>query len=134
MSADALRLGVDLVEIRQVAESISRFGDRYLRRIYTEGELGYAAGAGDCAPRHLAARFAAKEAAIKALDLAEAPLDWRLIEVRRERSGRCHLALHGTVRDAAIRLGSNHLALSMSHDGEYAVAVVIATISAQQAG
>lgn len=129
MNGSALRVGVDLVQVSQVAESIARFGDRYLRRVYTEGELAYASRAGGGAPRHLAARFAAKEATVKALDLAAIPIDWRHIEVHREPSGRCALVLHGAVREAADRLRSGPLALSLSHEGDYATAVVITTLS-----
>ncbi len=133
MTGASLRVGVDLVQVSQVADSIARFGDRYLRRVYTEGELAYATAAGDGAPRHLAARFAAKEAAVKALDLADAPLDWRQIEVLRESSGRCALALHGAVRAAADRLRAGPLAVSLSHEGDYATAVVITTLHEKNA-
>lgn len=71
----------------------------------------------------LAARFAATEAAIRAFALAEVETDGRDIEVRRDADGACHPALHGCFAAAAQCLGSADIALSLSHDGDYAVAV-----------
>ena len=111
------RVGVDLVQISRIAGSLDAFGDRFLRRIYTDGELAYARRD----PERLAARFAAKEAAKKALALDG--VGWRDLEVVRDASGACELVLHGAARAAA---GSPALALSMSHEGDLATAVVIA--------
>ncbi len=122
-----LRVGIDLVQISRITESVERFGDRFLRRVFTDGEIAYATAAPARASERLAARFAAKEATMKALGLVEQPADWRNIEVRRSPSGTCDLALHGGVREAAIRLGAEAFALSLSHEGDYATAVVITT-------
>ena len=124
----ALRVGVDLVQVSRVTESVDLFGDRFLRRVFTEDEIAYATSAPAAASERLAARFAAKEATMKALGLVEDPCDWRHIEVRRQPSGACDLALHGAVREAAARLGVDGISLSMSHEGDYATAVVITTI------
>jgi holo-[acyl-carrier protein] synthase len=119
-----MRMGFDLVQVSQVEESISTFGDAYKRRIYTEGELRYAdEGNGVCAER-LAARFAAKEALIKALQPGDEGIDPREIEVVRSGEGACHLALHGRIAALAERQGVTRILLSMSHDGGYAGAVV----------
>ena len=122
----ALRVGLDVVEIRRIRESIERFGARFLARLFSDDEVAYARqGEGQCAER-LAARFAAKEAAIKAFALAEAGVAWRDIEVRKLDDGACRLALHGKAAAHATALGVNEIALSLSHDGDYAGAVVTA--------
>jgi holo-[acyl-carrier protein] synthase len=119
-----MRMGFDLVEVSQVQESIARFGDAYKRRIYTEGELRYAEqGVGVCAER-LAARFAAKEALIKALQPGDEGINLREIEVVRSGEGACRLALHGRMAALAESQGVRKILLSMSHDGGYAGAVV----------
>jgi holo-[acyl-carrier protein] synthase len=109
-----MKIGIDLVQISRIAESVATFGDRFLHRIFTDGELAYARGV----PERLAARFAAKEAAKKALDLDG--VSWRDLEVVRTPSGACELVLHGR----AARPVS--LALSLTHEGDHAAAVVIA--------
>ncbi|MFT3790704.1 MAG: holo-ACP synthase [Rudaea sp.] len=120
-AAPRIRVGIDLVRTSRIAESIERFGERFLHRVYTEGEIAYAYSAPGNADERLAVRFAAKEAAKKALDLDG--VGWRDIEVQRSASGACHLVLYGAARAAA---GASQLALSMSHDGDQATAVVIA--------
>jgi holo-[acyl-carrier protein] synthase len=130
--AASMRVGIDLVQVSRMAESVERFGDRFLRRVFTAGEIAYATSAPAVALERLAARFAAKEATMKALGLVEDPCDWRHIEVRRSASGSCDLALHGHVREAAARLGAEAFALSMSHEGDYATAVVVTTIHTSQ--
>jgi holo-[acyl-carrier protein] synthase len=117
-------LGADIVEVAQVAHSMATFGDRYLRRVFTEGELAYCTAKGRDPAPHLAARFAAKEATAKALRAGDAPVDWRWIEVVRRPDGACALVLHGGMRAIAKRRGVRAFRLSMSHDGAYAVAVV----------
>lgn len=122
----ALRVGLDLVDIRRIRESMERFGGRFLTRLFSENEIAYARQAGDQCAERLAARFAAKEAAIKALALAEAGVAWRDIEVRKLDDGACRLALHGKAAACATALGVSEIALSLSHDGDYAGAVVTA--------
>ena len=112
-----VRVGIDLVQISRIAESLATFGERFLRRVFTDGEVAYAGRA----PERLAARFAAKEAAKKALALDG--VSWRELEVVRHDNGACDLVLHGGARAAA---GATALALSMSHEGDHATAVVIA--------
>ena len=115
-----LGVGIDLVRISSIRESIDSFGEQFLQRIYTAGEIAYACSAPDSTAERLAARFAAKEAAKKALRLDG--IGWRDIEVRRAPDGACDLLLHGDARDAA---SGRTLALSMSHDGDLATAIVI---------
>jgi holo-[acyl-carrier protein] synthase len=122
-------VGIDLVMVSRVEASLARFGDRFLRRIFTEGEIAYAKAAPASTAERLAARFAAKEAAFKALDLAErsAGIGWRQIEVTREDSGKCRLILHGAARAAADDAGVAELSLSLTHEGDYSAAVVLAS-------
>jgi len=116
-----MRVGIDLVDVSRITASINAFGDRFLRRVFTDGELAYALASPALTTERLAARFAAKEAAKKALDLEG--VAWRDLEVARSPSGACHLVLHGAARVAA---GAMSFALSMSHEGDHATAVVIA--------
>ena len=122
-------VGIDLVSVRRVEESLARFGDRFLRRVFTEGEIAYATSAPALAAERLAARFAAKEATIKALGLAQQGIGigWRQIEIEREASGKCRVVLHGAARAAAARAGFATLAVSLSHEGDTSAAVVLAT-------
>lgn len=124
--ARAPRAGVDLVRVSSVAESLERFGERFLTRVFTDAEAAYALSAPALTAERLAARLAAKEAVIKALDLSELGVGMREIEVVREPSGRCRLVLHGLARAAADEAGVESLAVSLSHEGDYAAAVVVA--------
>lgn len=119
MSVMALRVGIDLVQVSRIAASLEAFGERFLARVFTPGELAYARDK----PESLASRFAAKEAVKKALELDG--VGWTDIEVVRRASGACEVALHGEARTAAAALGAE-LALSMSHEGDFATAMVVA--------
>lgn len=122
-----LSVGIDLVAVRDVADSLARHGERYERRLFRDGEIAYCRSSPLHAPERYAARFAAKEAAVKALRLGdEAGLDWRDIEVCRDPGGACDLALHGRVREHAEARGYYELAVSLSHDAGLATAVVTA--------
>jgi holo-[acyl-carrier protein] synthase len=121
-----MQVGIDLVMVSRVEASLARFGERFLRRVFTDTEIAYATAVPDLAAERLAARFAAKEATIKALDLAEVGVGWREIEVAREQSGKCRLILHGAARAAADDAGVSELSVSLSHEGDYSAAVVLA--------
>lgn len=123
--AHGTRLGVDIVQIGRIAESLERFGERFMHRLFTQAEVAYATSTPEFTVQRLANRFAAKEAAIKAFDLGHAAIDWREIEVRTAPDGACRLVLHGKAAELA-GLPSHGAALSMSHDGQYATAVVFA--------
>lgn len=129
-SSDRVRIGLDLVQISQIARSIADFGDRFERRLFTRKELAYAhdsSGSTFSCTERLAARFAAKEATIKALNLGEDGIGWKNIEVLKLRGGGCELALHGPVAVIAKNLGVTGMSVSLSHDGDYAGAVVAIT-------
>jgi holo-[acyl-carrier protein] synthase len=127
-------VGIDMVMVSRVKDSLARFGDRFLRRVFTPGEIAYATSSPDSAAERLAARFAAKEAALKALDLADHPvgIGWRQIEVHREQSGKCRLILHGAARAAADAAGVAELSVSLTHEGDYSAAVVLAIRTVRQ--
>jgi holo-[acyl-carrier protein] synthase len=117
-----LSTGVDIIEIPRIRRVVERYGDRFLERIYTAGEITYCRGR---AP-NLAARFAAKEAAMKALGTGVRGVGWKDIEVVRHPSGAPGILLHGRAKARAQRLGVVEIALSLSHSQEYAVAFVVA--------
>ncbi len=113
--------GVDIIEIRRVERVAEQYGDRFARRIYTEGEIAYCRGR---APQ-LASRFAAKEAVMKALGTGIRGVPWKDIEVVRRRGSAPTVRLHGKALARAQRLGIEQLALSLSHSEEFAVAFVV---------
>lgn len=124
--AAGLRVGIDLVEITQISDSLARFGQRFTSRLFTSAELAYASASPGLMAERLAARFAAKEAALKAFDMAESGIDWRDIEVVKHDDGSCTLALHRKAALRAREIGVADIGLSLSHDGLYAAAVVTA--------
>ena len=116
-----ISVGVDMIEIDRIAAALERFGARFLERVYTENEIAYCRGR---APQ-LAARFAAKEATMKALGTGTRGVGWREVEVTRKRSGEPEIALHGRADARARKLGIDRLAVSLSHSRAYAVASVV---------
>lgn len=122
----SIRVGIDLVSVEKVQESIRDHGDRYLRRIYTEAELHDCVGVEGPVPERLAARFAAKEAALKVLRPANEAIPWRDIEVVRHPTGWVELKLGGRAAVSAAGQGLEDFTLSMSHDAGFATAVVAA--------
>ncbi len=123
----SIALGVDLVSVRDVAESLARFGDRYTERLFTRDEIAYCLTDPELAAQRFAARFAAKEATMKALRVvATDAVAWSSIEVRRTPDGWCEIVLHDAARHLADRAGVSDLALSMSHERDYATATVVA--------
>ncbi len=122
----ALRIGIDIAQISEIGASLADFGERFLARIFSPGESAYATQSPALAPQRLAARFAAKEAAMKAFGWSEAGVAWRDIEVTRTAEGACSLALHGSAARFAAAGGWTEICVSLSHDGDYATAVVAA--------
>ena len=113
--------GIDIIEIHRIRDVVARWGDRFLRRIYTPEELAFCNGKDN----RLAARFAAKEAASKALGLGIRGIAWKEIEVVRQRGHPPSLRLHGRAAKRAEFLGIAHLTISISHSRDYAVASVV---------
>lgn len=117
--------GVDLIEVKRIARSIERFGDRFLERIFTEREVAYCERSRRSAESY-AARFAAKEAGAKALGTGmNSGVFWRDLEVNRSPAGRPSLKLWGGAADVAKKLGVKTIVLSLAHTSESAIAVVI---------
>ncbi len=117
--------GVDITEVRRVAEALERFGERFLRRVFTSLEIEYCSSKRNKVER-LAARFAAKEAALKALGTGlRHGITWQQVEVSRQPGKRPTIAFSGVAAQYAARLGAKHISLSMSHTAEHAVAMVI---------
>ncbi|WP_427913283.1 holo-ACP synthase [Ramlibacter sp. MMS24-I3-19] len=121
-----VRLGIDLVHVPRIAESLRDFGDRFAQRLFTDAEIAYARSSGSEQAARFAARFAAKEATIKTLSLSDAGVNWRDMEVQRAADGACSLVLRGEALAAARSMGVGRLLVSLSHDGDYAAAVVAA--------
>lgn len=133
-----MRLGIDLVRVKAIEGSVRRFGERFLRRVYTPGELA------DCGERdilalsqgiqraqvvRLAARFAAKEAVMKILRPADVALPWQSIEVRSELSGVCRVELHREAHALAAAIGIHSIEISLTHEQDYAAAIAVGRIS-----
>ncbi len=117
--------GIDIAEVPRIAQSIERFGDRFLRRIFTDGEIRYCDSKANRAERY-AARFAAKEAAMKALGTGwNHGVRWCDCEVTRLPGGRPTLTFHGKAAEFAAKLGTKNIALSLTHTKEQAMAQVI---------
>ncbi len=119
-------LGIDLVEVSRIRSLLDRHGARFKERTFTQAEIVYCDSCAEPAI-HYAARFAAKEAAAKAIGtgLWSQGVDWQQIEVVREASGKPSLQLHGAARTHAEALGSTGSLLSLTHTQELAMAQVI---------
>jgi holo-[acyl-carrier protein] synthase len=117
-------VGIDIVDVGRVASLLARHGERFLRRVFTDGEVGYCTGKHDPSP-HLAARFAAKEAAAKAFGIGIASgVRLKDIEVCTE-GGPPRLRLHNRASVLAQDLGVTGIHLSLSHERAFAVAIVL---------
>lgn len=117
--------GIDIAEVPRIEASIARFGKRFLHRIFTEAEMRYCDSKANRIERY-AARFAAKEAAMKAIGTGwNHGVAWRDVEVCRQPGGRPTIAFHGKAAEFAAKLGAVHVALSLSHTKEFAIAQVI---------
>jgi holo-[acyl-carrier protein] synthase len=126
----ASRVGIDLVSIDSVSESIERFGDHYLNRIYTEREQQESGGVDGPDAASLAARFAAKEAAVKVLRPApDDAVGWLDIEVQSvPGAGWTQIELSGRALDLAQSGGLDEWSVSLTHENGYAAAVVAAEV------
>jgi holo-[acyl-carrier protein] synthase len=117
--------GVDLCEVPRIESAIARHGKRFIERIYTEREIAYAESKANRFERY-AARFAAKEAGMKALGTGwRGGITWRDFEVANLSSGRPTLRLHGKAAEIAEKLGVRNVALSLTHTAAQALAMVI---------
>jgi len=123
-----LATGVDLVDIPRIERLLSRYGEKFLTRVYSSAEVASSRRR----PAELAARFAAKEAVSKALGvgvrvLSPQGIAWHDVETLNERSGKPYILLHGRAAALAREQGLSEWAISLSHDGGMAIAFVVAT-------
>ena len=117
--------GIDLAEVARIREAIGRYGDRFVKRIYTDREISYVERKANKFERY-AARFAAKEAAMKALGTGWLRgVRWKDFEVANLPSGRPTLLLHGIAETIAEELGVKQISLSLTHTMETGMAFVI---------
>ena len=117
--------GIDVIEVPRVAEALSRFGDRFRTRVFTAEEIAYCDSKRYPAQR-FAARFAAKEAAMKAIGTGlRHGVSWQDFQVTREKSGRPLMVLRGKAAEFAAKLAVKRISLSITHTSEMAMAQVI---------
>ena len=114
-------IGIDIIEIARIQKALDRWGERFLHRIYTESERRLCRKK----PWRLAARFAGKEAVMKALGTGVRGISWKEIEILAEPSGKPLVNLYGKAQDKADELGLAKLAISLSDSKEYAIAFVV---------
>jgi holo-[acyl-carrier protein] synthase len=120
-----LGTGVDLAEVARIREAIDRYGDRFIRRIYTDGEIAYVERKANRFERY-AGRFAAKEAGMKAIGTGwKRGVRWQDFEVSNLASGRPTLRLHGEAARIAETMGVKTISLSITHTAELGMAHVI---------
>ncbi|HEY5329087.1 MAG TPA: holo-ACP synthase [Acidobacteriaceae bacterium] len=119
-------LGTDLIEIERIERSVARFGERFLERVFTPGEIAYCHAKRGPA-ESFAARFAAKEAGAKALGTGiSRGVSWKEFEVKRKPGQRPELHLSGRAAEVARELGVNRMSLSLTHSRHMSMAVVVA--------
>jgi holo-[acyl-carrier protein] synthase len=120
-----LGIGVDLVECTRIQRAIDRFGDRFLHRVFTDGEIEYSMSMKFPA-RHLAARFAAKEAVSKAFGTGIGKaMGWRDIDIRKKPSGEPFLVFSGPAKQLAERRGVSLVLITLSHTEHHATATIV---------
>jgi holo-[acyl-carrier protein] synthase len=112
-------LGIDIIRIDRIRASLARFGERFTKRVLTPAEQAYVRGR----PETMAGRWAAKEAVSKVLGLGVRGIGWRDIEIERLPTGQPSVRLHGRAAQRAEQLGMGRIAVSISHEAEYAVAI-----------
>jgi len=116
---ETTELGIDIIRVARIRDSLARFGDRFTRRVLTPAETAYVRGR----PETMAGRWAAKEAVSKVLGLGVRGIGWRDIEIERLPTGQPAVKLHGRAARRAEQLGMGRIALSISHESEFAVAI-----------
>ncbi len=112
-------LGIDIVKVERIRAALDKFGERFSRRVLTDHERKYVRGRAET----FAGRWAAKEAVSKVLGLGVRGIGWRDIEVQRLPTGQPAVRLHGRAAQRAEQLGMGRIALSITHESDYAVAI-----------
>jgi holo-[acyl-carrier protein] synthase len=126
ISEPITELGIDVIRVARIRNALDRFGERFSRRVLTEAERGYVRNR----PETFAGRWAAKEAVSKVLGLGVRGIGWRDIEVERLPTGQPAVRLHGRAAARAAQLGMGRIALSITHESDYALAIAVATRTA----
>ena len=125
MQVSVIGIGIDLVECDRIERSLDRFGEKFLRRVFTEGEIEYSMSMKFPA-RHLAARFAAKEAVSKAFGTGIGKaMGWRNIDVRKKKTGEPFLVFSGPAQELATKRGVTSALITLSHTDHHAMACVV---------
>ena len=119
-----IAVGIDIIDINRIEQAISRWQNSFLGRIYTEAELESCRNIASS----LAARFAAKEATMKALGTGTKGLNWRDIEILSNNDGAPSIQLYGRAKKKVKKVGITQLSVSMSHSKEYAIALVVSDV------
>lgn len=120
-----ISIGIDIIEVARVREVLART-PRFVERVFTTAERAYCDGRGAVAAQHYAARFAAKEAALKALQTGwRGGISWQDVEIASRNTGAPYLILHGPVQELFEKSGATAAHLSMSHTSEHAIAEVV---------
>lgn len=122
---DIRGIGIDIIEVKRIRHALARWGDPFTRRLFTDDEVKRAGPQATRAIR-LAARFAAKEAVMKALGLGWHTMAWREIEILNDEAGRPTVGLHGGAARAAHALGVSDVLISLTHTADLAAASAIA--------
>src|SRR2546421_11022745 len=118
-------IGVDLIECARIQHSVDRFGDRFLHRVFTDGEIEYSMSMKFPA-RHLAARFAGKEAVAKAFGTGIGKaMGWRDIDIQKKASGEPFLVFLGPAGELAKARGVTNALITLSHTDQYAMACIV---------
>jgi len=118
-------IGIDLVDCARIEHSLERFGERFLHRVFTEGEISYS-NSMKYPARHLAARFAAKEAVSKAFGTGIGKaMGWKDIDVQKKESGEPFLVLTGHAEELAQKRGVSSAWITLSHTDNHAMAMVV---------
>jgi holo-[acyl-carrier protein] synthase len=116
---ETTELGIDIIRVQRIRDSLTRFGDRFSNRVLTPKEQAYVRGR----PETMAGRWAAKEAVSKVLGLGVRGIGWRDIEIERLPTGQPAVRLHGRAERRAEQLGMGRVAISITHESDYAVAI-----------
>ncbi len=120
-----IKVGTDICSLARIRNAYERYGERFLNRILTPAEKNYVLSQAKQTIARLAGRFAAKEAAAKVLGTGWYGLGWKEVEILRQKSGEPLMHLHGRAASIAEKRGLNHFEVSISHEREFATAVVV---------
>jgi holo-[acyl-carrier protein] synthase len=118
-------IGTDIVEVQRLQQAVERFGHRFIRRVFSENEIKYSEGKVNRF-QHLAVRFGAKEALLKAMGTGlRGGILWHEIEVRNDELGKPKIFCHGKCLEKLNELGVKHIHVSLTHTEKYGIANVI---------